>query len=649
MTPRLLETVLREAAARAADVGGGSLPDGELLTRYVIDRDESAFTALVGRHGRVVWAVCRQSLPNECDAEDAFQATFLALARNATTVRSSLPGWLHGTAVKICAQARRTAGRRKARESHAAVSEANRPVADSAWDGLLAEVHSEVTRLPAALRDAFVLVDLEGVSQADAAKSLGWKAGTLTGRLCQARQLLVDRLSARGVAPAAALAGCGVGAVASSAAVPSTVFAAACAVGKTAATIPAAVGLLAAAANEGVILMKTKLLAAGVMLAAAAAITVVSAQGPGGGGTPPTKAARGGGEAGQNRGRDRAPGAGSGDATGGAGVAGGPGMPGGGQGPGAGAMPGGPGGPPGGMAGMGMGPGGGMGGMSGGFGNPARPGFEYKIISFGPSFSETGLQKQFDDLGKDMWELIAITPNGNQSSAVFKRSKPLVTGAAGGGGGRGFGGGGMMGGPGMGGPGGEGGAMGGMGGMPGGFGQPGGDPRGAGPGGPQRNPDNNPGGPRGGAPGGRGGAAGPGGPGGTGSPDGGSPSPRGGMSGFGGSFGGGRGAAKPAITPIDTPLLEPKKVASAINQLFSERGVNAIEAPDGKGVIVTSEGRDGAVIDEIKSLVGKYVEKAERDDQVQKAEEAKARADQQRRIDEQRRRDEANRKKGGEA
>jgi DNA-directed RNA polymerase specialized sigma24 family protein len=159
MTPRLLETVLREAAARAADCGGGSLPDGELLTRYAVDRDDSAFTALVGRHGRVVWSVCRQSLPNECDAEDAFQATFLALARSATTVRASLPGWLHGTAVKICALARRTAGRRKARESNAAVREADRPVADSAWDGLLAEVHSEVTRLPANLRDAFVLVD----------------------------------------------------------------------------------------------------------------------------------------------------------------------------------------------------------------------------------------------------------------------------------------------------------------------------------------------------------------------------------------------------------------------------------------------------------------------------------------------------------
>jgi RNA polymerase sigma factor (sigma-70 family) len=642
MTPRLLETVLREAAARAADCGGGSLPDGDLLTRYAVDRDESAFTALVARHGRIVWAVCRQSLPNECDAEDAFQATFLALARSASTVRSSLPGWLHGTAVKICAQARRTAGRRKVRESNAAVREADRPVADSTWDGLLAEVHAEVTRLPATLRDAFVLVDLEGVSQADAAKSLGWKAGTLTGRLCQARQLLVDRLSARGVASAAALTGCGLGAVASSAAVPSTIFAAACAVGKSGATIPAAVSLLAAAANEGVVLMKTKLLAAGIMVTVAAAITVVSAQVPGGAGgndrTPPNKAARSG-DANQNR--DRAPRAG-GDTGGGAGV-GGPGMPGG-QGSAGGMMPGGPGAPAGGMPGMGMG----MSGMAGGPSGPIRPGFEYKIITFGAAFNDSGLQKQFDDLGRDNWELVAVTPNGNQSSAIFKRSKPVAMGA---GAGRGTGGpAGMMGGPGGGfnpigggeGGGGFGGSMGG----PGGFGPTGGvgDPRGAGPGGPggpPRNPDNrsNDGGPRGGALGGRGGAAGPGG---TGSADGGG-APRGGMSGFGGSFGGGRVAAKPVITTLDTPLLEPKKVAQTINQLFNERGVNAIEAPDGKGVIITSESRDSSAIEEIKGLVAKYVDKAGRDEAVRKAEEQKQRSDAERK------RDDANRKKGGEA
>lgn len=647
MTPRLLETVLREAAARAADCGGGSLPDGDLLTRYAVDRDESAFTALVARHGRVVWAVCRQSLPNECDAEDAFQATFLALARSATTVRASLPGWLHSTAVKICAQSRRTAGRRKVRESNAAVREADQPVADSAWDGLLAEVHSEVTRLPANLRDAFVLVDLEGVSQADAAKSLGWKAGTLTGRLCQARQLLVDRLSARGVAPAAALAGCGMGAVASSAAVPSTVFAAACAVGKTGATIPAAVSLLAMAANEGVVLMKTKLLAAGVMLAAAAAITVVSAQVPGGAGgndrTPPTKAARGGGDEGQNRDRDRSPRAG-GDTGSGAGVAGGPGMPGGGQGPGAGGMmPGAPGGSPGGMPGTGMGPGGGMGSMAGGFSGPPRPGFEYKIITFGSAFNDTGMQKQFDDLGRDNWELVAVTPNGNQSSAIFKRSKPVAMG----GGGRTGGGGGMMGGPpGMGGGfnpiggseggGGFGGGMSGPGGFgPGGGGGIGGDPRGAGPGGsggPPRNPDNRPndGGPRGGGPGGRGGA---GGPGGVGSPDGGGAA-RGGMQGFGG----GRATTKPVITPLDTPLLEPKKVSAAIVQLYGERGVSAIEAPDGKGVIVSQENRDSETLDEIKALVVKYVEKAQSN---------LKREDIKREEDELRKRDDANRKKGG--
>lgn len=652
MTPRLLETVLREAAARAADQGGGSLSDDELLIRYAKDRDDASFTAMVARHGRVVWAVCRQSLPNEADAEDAFQATFLALARNAKSVRSSLPGWLHGVAVKVCAQARRTAGRLKVRESHAAVKEAEQPVPEAAWNGLLSEVHAEVAKLPAMLRDVFVLVDLQGVSQPNAAKALGWKPGTLTGRLCQARQMLIERLTSRGLAPVAALVGCGVGTVAVTAAVPATLFTATCAVGKISSTIPAAVSLLASSVTEGSWVMKSKLLAASIMIATATAITVVSAQDK-----KPDQAkpeARSNPFVGTPEPKDGQPprGAVGRGGMGAGGEAGGRGM----------------GGPPGSAGGPGMPPPGGM-GMGGGasFG-PARAEFEFKCIAVNANPFE--MEKQLNELGKDHWDLVnVIAATDFQRTAIFKRVKPGTgSGFSGGGFGAMISGSGMMPG-GMGGPGGSSGGPGASPGMPG-MGTPGGSgfpgmPGGGGGGGfgGSAAPGGMPGGGGDGraVPAGRGGD-GRGGPGAIGRSSGGSGSgprpgtseedrmfdlnnfkgvdlskpgpiqsldrnnsqgrgpgmgpggavtPEGGFGSIGGMMGGspfGQGK-KPEIISIDTPNLEPKKVAAALVQLFGARGIGAVEAPDGKGIVLTSTASKDD-FEEVRHFISDFVNKA---------------------------------------
>ncbi|MBY0513535.1 MAG: sigma-70 family RNA polymerase sigma factor, partial [Gemmataceae bacterium] len=158
---------------------------------------------MLRRHGPMVWAVCRQLLSGTADAEDAFLAAFLALVRSARSIRdtAAVGGWLHGVAVRVAKQLTRTAARRRRREQKTARGEPDRPVPDAAWEALLAAVHDEISRLPAPLRTAFVLCDLQGVRQPDAAGRLGWKPGTLTGRLTRARQLLLERLAGRGLAP----------------------------------------------------------------------------------------------------------------------------------------------------------------------------------------------------------------------------------------------------------------------------------------------------------------------------------------------------------------------------------------------------------------------------------------------------------------
>ncbi|MBN9521466.1 sigma-70 family RNA polymerase sigma factor [bacterium] len=220
MSPSTLALILRQAEQLSG--APEAAPDGDLVRRFVATRDEPAFAELLRRHGPMVWAACRQLLPAHADAEDAFQATFLALTRSARSIRrgDAVGGWLHGVAVRAATKLRRAAVRRRQREERVAGGEADRSLPEATWDALLAAVHEEVRRLPDPLRTAFVLCDLEGVPQPDAAVRLGWKAGTLTGRLCRARQLLLDRLTGRGLAPAAAVGAIGLGVTATAGPVP---------------------------------------------------------------------------------------------------------------------------------------------------------------------------------------------------------------------------------------------------------------------------------------------------------------------------------------------------------------------------------------------------------------------------------------------
>src|SRR5262245_19757882 len=196
LTLRLLQAVLRSLA----DIGT-SASDQELLSRF-IQNDQQAFAELVRRHGRLVWAACRNLTRSEADAEDAFQATFLVLVQNAKKIRHSgkLSTWLYGVAHKVCANARRSVNRRMGRERAKSTPECNgTSIPESAWDRALVAVHEETAQLPEMLRVPFVLCCLEGKSVSDAAEQVGCKLGTFSSRLTRAKDLLMGRLEARGL------------------------------------------------------------------------------------------------------------------------------------------------------------------------------------------------------------------------------------------------------------------------------------------------------------------------------------------------------------------------------------------------------------------------------------------------------------------
>jgi RNA polymerase sigma factor (sigma-70 family) len=179
--------------------------DRQLLEWFITHRQEAAFRALVDRHGPMVMGVCRRVLQNAHDAEDAFQATFLVLARKAASVvpRELVANWLYGVAYRTARKARvaRTradAVKRRMYDRVTAMAARTRSE-DEIWHDLQPVLDQELQRLPDKYRVAVVLCDLEGKPRKEAALQLGWPEGTLSGRLARARKLLAGRLTGRGV------------------------------------------------------------------------------------------------------------------------------------------------------------------------------------------------------------------------------------------------------------------------------------------------------------------------------------------------------------------------------------------------------------------------------------------------------------------
>lgn len=183
--------------------------DRQLLEEFVDDQDPIAFQILVSRHGAAVHQVCRGVLGDLHEAEDAFQATFLVLARKAPAIREpdSLGGWLRGVAYRVAVRARRRAVRRRATEKVRA--EMSRDHASGCGPGESVElrelVGTELDHLPDDYRQPLILCYLDGLTHQEAARRLGWPVGTVKVRLVRGRRILRDRLHRRGIALGAAL------------------------------------------------------------------------------------------------------------------------------------------------------------------------------------------------------------------------------------------------------------------------------------------------------------------------------------------------------------------------------------------------------------------------------------------------------------
>ena len=192
------------------------LTDGQLLERsrpggrpHDPAAVEAAFSALVDRHAAMVWGVCRRTLRERADAEDAFQATFLVLMHKGASVRlddrGSVGRWLYGVSRKVAARQRRAAGRRPSPPSFDPTSGEDPSIAAERRDACEA-VTLELGRLPERYRRAIEACDFDGLTYEAAARSLGWPTATVKSRLARGRARLRDGLARRGLAPALALA-----------------------------------------------------------------------------------------------------------------------------------------------------------------------------------------------------------------------------------------------------------------------------------------------------------------------------------------------------------------------------------------------------------------------------------------------------------
>ncbi len=170
-----------------------------LLSRFVLERDESAFAELVRRHDRIVWGVCVRVLRNQCDAEDAFQQTFVLLARKADRIRKpgSLSSWLHGVAFRTATRIRNQR-RHSVSEDMAAISQGKEPYEELARRHQIEQVDQQLHLLHEKYRTPLVLFYYQNRTATQIATELSLTVAAVEGRLRRGRQQLKRGLLGKG-------------------------------------------------------------------------------------------------------------------------------------------------------------------------------------------------------------------------------------------------------------------------------------------------------------------------------------------------------------------------------------------------------------------------------------------------------------------
>lgn len=198
---RSLQQLCRLAAIKCE----GSVTDAELLERFTAQNDAAAFEVLIWRYGPMVWGVCRRQLSHVQDAEDAFQATFLALVRRPASLKkkASLPAWLHTVAYRIALRVRKQRDRNPLSDESISEFPDEEKSDQLEWSELL---DTELQRLPVKYRVPLVLSYLQGMTNQEIAEQLDCPIGTVFTRLARGREKLKERLIRRGITSIGGLA-----------------------------------------------------------------------------------------------------------------------------------------------------------------------------------------------------------------------------------------------------------------------------------------------------------------------------------------------------------------------------------------------------------------------------------------------------------